>query len=72
MKREILTDDELDVVTGGARSVRIPPSMSGEKFSSPAWLDDIKSEMKIAELIPMNKGSFTQKLKGIFQRMQPD
>ncbi len=71
MKREILTDDELDVVTGGARSVQIPLS-TDEKFSSPAWLDDIKSEINPAELVPMNEGSFTQKLKGIFQRTQPD
>ena len=71
MKREIITDNDLDVVTGGARSVQIPLS-TGEKIFSPAWLDDIKSEMNPAELVPMNEGSFTQKLKGIFQRMQPD
>ena len=72
MKREILTDNDLDAVTGGARAVQIPPSMSGEKFSEPAWLDDIKSEMNPAEFVPMNEGTFTQKLKGIFQRMQLD
>ena len=72
MKREILTDDELNVVTGGARAVQRPPSLSVQKFSSPAWLDDIKSEMNPAEFVPMNEGSFTQKLKGIFQRMQLD
>ena len=72
MKREILTDDELNVVTGGARAVQIPQATGGEKFSEPAWLDDIKSEMNPAEFVPMNEGSFTQKLKGIFQRMQLD
>lgn len=72
MKREILTDDELDGVAGGARSVPIPQATVSEKFSSPAWLEDIKSEMNLAELVPMNEGSFTQKFKGIFQRMQLD
>ena len=73
MKRELLTDDELDIVTGGARTVQIPnQAFVAEKSDSPAWLDDIKSEMNLAELVPVNRGSFTQKLKGIFQRMQLD
>ena len=63
MKREeILADDELDNVIGGAQTVQIPKST----------LNDIKSEMNPAELVPINKGSFVQKFKGIFQRMQPD
>ena len=73
MKRELLTDDELDMVTAGARSVQIPnQAFVAEKTDSPAWLDDVKSEMNLAELVPVNSGSFTQKLKGIFQRMQLD
>ena len=72
MKREILTDDELDRVTGGRTTPQIPSAGDREKFSSPAWLDDIKGEMNHAELVPINKGSFMQKLKGIFQRMQLD
>ena len=73
MKRELLTDDELDIVTGGARTVQIPQqAFVAEKTDSPAWLDDVKSEMNLAELVPVNRGSFTQNLKGIFQRMQLD
>ena len=73
MKREeILADDELDNVIGGAQTVQIPQSTRGEKLSVPAWLNDIKSEINPAELVPINKGSFVQKFKGIFQRMQPD
>ncbi len=73
MKRELLTDDELDMVTAGARTAQIPnQAFVIEKTDSPAWLDDIKSEMNLAELVPVNRGSFTQKLKGIFQRMQLD
>ena len=73
MKREILTDDELSIVTGGAPSVQIlEMSPGGEELSSPSWLDDIKSEMNLAELVPISSGGFTQKLKGIFQRMQLD
>lgn len=73
MKREILTDDELNMVTGGARTVPIPIATGGNgKLSSPAWLDDIKREMNPAELVPLNKGGFMQRLKGIFQRMQLD
>ena len=72
MKRELLTDDELDGVIGGARTVQIPTATGSQKFSSPAWLDDIKSEMNPAELVPINSGNFIQKLKGIFQRMQLD
>ena len=72
MKREILTDNELDQVTGGRTTPQIPSAGAREKFSSPAWLDDIKSEMNPAELVPVTGGSFTQKLKGIYQRMQPD
>ena len=72
MKRELLTDDELDGVTGGAPTVRIPTAAGGQKFPSPAWLDDIKSEMNPAELVPINNGNFMQKLKEIFQRMQLD
>ena len=46
MKREeILTDDELDNVIGGTRTVQIPQLTHGEKISAPAWLNDIKSEM---------------------------
>ena len=62
MKREILTGDELDVVTGGARSVKIPTSMS-QKFSSPARLVDIKSELNSADFVPMNQGSSRKSLK---------
>ena len=58
MKREILTGDELDVVTGGKRAVQFPPL--SKKISSPA------------DFVPLNQGSLSQKLKGIFQRMQPD
>ena len=73
MKRELLNDDELDQDTGGARTVQIPQqAFVAEKSDSPAWLEDIKSEMNLAELVPVNRGSFTQKLKGIFQRMQLD
>ena len=72
MKREILTDNELDQVTGGRTTPQILSAGAREKFSSPAWLDDIKSEMNSAEFVPVNKGSFMQKLKGIFQRMQLD
>jgi len=72
MKRELLTNDELDGVTGGAPTVQIPTEEGSQKFSSPAWLDDIKSEMNPAELVPINNGNFMQKLKGIFQRMQLD
>ncbi len=49
MKRELLNDAELDIVTGGARTA-----------------------LNLAELVPVKRGSFTQKLKGIFQRMQLD
>lgn len=72
MKRELLTDDEFDSVTGGAQEVQISTATAGEKFSSPAWLEDIKSEMNPAELVSMNSGNFWQKFKGIFQRMQLD
>lgn len=75
MKREILTNDELDRVIGGAQAVQIPTATDtteNEKFSSPAWLEDIKSEMNLAELVSLNSGSFLQKFKGIFQRMQLD
>ena len=73
MKRELLTDDELDMVTAGARTVQDPnQAFVAEKNDSPAWLEDIKNEMNLAELVPVNRGSFTQKLKGIFQRMQLD
>ncbi|MBR2519539.1 MAG: hypothetical protein IKE46_07130 [Selenomonadaceae bacterium] len=70
MKRELLTDDELDAVTGGTQ---IPQATSvPEKVSAPAWVDDIKQEINRAELVPVHSGSFMQKLKGIFQRMQLD
>ena len=72
MKRELLTEAELDRVTGGAPAVQISTATEGEKFSSPAWLEDIKSEMNPAELVSMNSGNFWQKFKGIFQRMQLD
>ena len=72
MKREQLSDAELDLVTGGNTTSQIPFTNSSETFSSPAWLDDIKSDMNPAELVPINGGSFMQKLKGIFQRMQLD
>lgn len=70
MKGKILTDDELDKVTGGVQTVQ--NSTANKKFSSPAWLEDIKSEMNPAELVSPNSGSFWQKFKGIFQRMQLD
>ncbi len=72
MKRELLTDEELDRVTGGAQAVQISPTTGNEKFSPPAWLEDIKSEMNPDELVSLNSGSFWQKFKGIFQRMQLD
>lgn len=72
MKRDILTYNELDRVTGGARTVQISTATGNEKFSSPEWLEDIKSEMNPAELVSMNSGNFGQKFKGIFQRMQLD
>ena len=62
MKREILTDDELDMVTGGRTTPQILSAGAREKFSSPAP----------AEFVSVNQGSFMQKLKGIFQRMQLD
>ena len=70
MKRGLLTDDEFDRVTGGVQEVRISTASADEKFSSPAWLEDIKSEMNTSELVSMNSGNFWQKFKGIFQRMQ--
>lgn len=72
MKSERLTDAELDMVTGGCATPQIPIANGGEKFSSPAWLNDLKSEMNPAELVPINRGGFMQQLKGIFQRMQLD
>ncbi|MBR4641739.1 MAG: hypothetical protein IKO74_03330 [Selenomonadaceae bacterium] len=48
MKREILTDKELDMVAGGGKTPQIPSAGDREKFSSPAWLDNIKSEMNPA------------------------
>ncbi|MBQ7197858.1 MAG: hypothetical protein IJS29_01200 [Selenomonadaceae bacterium] len=72
MKRGLLTDDEFDRVTGGVQEVRISTASADEKFSSPAWLEDIKSEMNTSELVSMNSGNFWQKFKGIFQRMQLD
>lgn len=72
MKRELLTDEELDRVTGGAQSVQISTNPADGKFSSPAWLEDIKSEMNTAELVSMNSDNFWQNIKGIFQRMQLD
>jgi len=73
MKRELLTDDELDMVTAGAQIAQVPQqAFVTEKTDSPAWLEDVKSEMNLTELVPVNRGSFTQKLKGIFQRMQLD
>ena len=72
MKRELLTDDELDKVIGGAQAVQISTATYNEKFSSPAWLEDIKSEMNPSELVSLNSGNFWQKFKGIFQRMQLD
>ena len=65
-------NSQLDVVTGGSQTVQIPKATGDKKFSSPAWLDDIKSEMNPAELVPINSGNFLQKFKGIFQRMQLD
>ena len=75
MKRELLTDYELDRVIGGAQVVQIPTATGTtekEKFSSPAWLEDIKSEMNLAELVSLNSGNLWQKFKGILQRMQLD
>lgn len=72
MKREILTDDELYRVTGGAQAVQISNEPAGKNFSSPEWLEDIKSEMNPAELVSLNNGNFWQKFKGIIQRMQLD
>lgn len=72
MKRELLTDEELDRVTGGTQTVQTSTATAGENFSSPAWLEDIKSEMNPAELVSMNSDNFWQKIKGIFQRMQLD
>ena len=72
MKGEFLSDDELDRVVGGVPAVQISTATDKEKFSSPTWLDDIKSEMNPAELVSMDSGDFWQKFKGIFQRMQLD
>jgi bacteriocin-like protein len=71
MKRELLTDEELDQVTGGNNNPQVL-AKNERKFSSPAWLDDLKRDKNPAEFVPINSGNFIQKLKGIFQRMQLD
>ncbi len=72
MKRDLLTDDEFDRVKGGTQAVQISTATYNEKFSSPAWLEDIKSEMNPSELVSLNSSNFWQKFKGIVQRMQLD